>query len=197
MKHYILALGLTVLFLNSCQTKDEKPTYIEGLQDTYTSQNNTQNIMPVSPNGTAQYTMQPVSAAEATAASGANVNPPHGQPGHRCDIAVGAPLNSAPAKAATSAPQELKIDPTSVKVAQQEQAKKTAPGTNPPHGQPGHRCDIAVGAPLNSAPAKTTAPPVTQVQAPQPAPTGPKPEVNPAHGEPWHDCSIPVGQPLS
>ena len=24
----------------------------------------------------------------------------------------------------------------------------TAPGMNPPHGQPGHRCDIAVGAPL-------------------------------------------------
>src|SRR6188474_1027285 len=29
---------------------------------------------------------------------------------------------------------------------------KTAEGMNPPHGQPGHRCDIAVGAPLNSPP---------------------------------------------
>jgi len=27
-----------------------------------------------------------------------------------------------------------------------------APGMNPAHGQPGHRCDIAVGAPLNSKP---------------------------------------------
>lgn len=27
-------------------------------------------------------------------------------------------------------------------------------GLNPAHGQPGHRCDIAVGAPLNSAPAQ-------------------------------------------
>ena len=26
----------------------------------------------------------------------------------------------------------------------------TAPGMNPPHGQPNHRCDIPVGAPLNS-----------------------------------------------
>ena len=25
---------------------------------------------------------------------------------------------------------------------------QTAPGMNPPHGQEGHRCDIAVGAPL-------------------------------------------------
>jgi len=27
---------------------------------------------------------------------------------------------------------------------------------NPPHGQPGHRCEIAVGAPLNSQPATVT-----------------------------------------
>ncbi len=29
-----------------------------------------------------------------------------------------------------------------------------APGMNPPHGQPGHRCDIPVGAPLDSPPGK-------------------------------------------
>jgi len=34
----------------------------------------------------------------------------------------------------------------------------TAPGMNPPHGQPNHRCDIAVGAPLNSKPTVTTVP---------------------------------------
>jgi hypothetical protein len=33
---------------------------------------------------------------------------------------------------------------------------KTAPGMNPPHGEPNHRCDIAVGAPLNSKPAAPT-----------------------------------------
>ena len=27
---------------------------------------------------------------------------------------------------------------------------EVAEGMNPPHGQPGHRCDIPVGAPLNS-----------------------------------------------
>jgi hypothetical protein len=31
---------------------------------------------------------------------------------------------------------------------------------NPQHGQPGHRCDIAVGAPLNSKPAAATTTPV-------------------------------------
>ncbi len=45
----------------------------------------------------------------------------------------------------------------------------TAPGMNPPHGQPGHRCDIAVGAPLNSPPAKITTPVTTTIQANPPA----------------------------
>ncbi|MEP7165471.1 MAG: hypothetical protein ABI741_12300 [Ferruginibacter sp.] len=90
-------------------------------------------------------------AGNSTTAAG--MNPPHGQPGHRCDIAVGAPLNSAPAKTttATNTAQPVVMNTTAVPV-------KTAPGMNPPHGQPGHRCDIAVGAPLNSAPPKVIAP---------------------------------------
>lgn len=56
------------------------------------------------------------------------LNPPHGAPGHRCDLKVGEPLNSKP------------------------EIKATKQNLNPPHGQPGHRCDIAVGAPLNSKP---------------------------------------------
>lgn len=81
------------------------------------------------------------------------MNPPHGQPNHRCDIAVGAPLNS-PKAAATPPPA-----PTMQPAAPQGQASvtpvdmksgttATAPGMNPPHGQAGHRCEIAVGAPL-------------------------------------------------
>ena len=31
-----------------------------------------------------------------------------------------------------------------------------AEGMNPPHGQPNHRCDISVGAPLNAPPGKIT-----------------------------------------
>lgn len=34
-----------------------------------------------------------------------------------------------------------------------EQDNSNPPKLNPPHGQPGHRCDIQVGSPLNSPPA--------------------------------------------
>lgn len=77
---------------------------------------------------------------------------------------------------------------------------------NPAHGLPGHRCDIAVGAPLNSAPNANSAPasvqmntaPATQ-NAPmmQSAPSaGGKVFINPPHGQPGHDCSVEVGKPL-
>lgn len=85
------------------------------------------------------------------ASTAPGMNPPHGQPGHRCDIAVGAPLNSP--KAQTPAVQPQKPAATLEKVTPQSAPKpavvtETAPGMNPPHGQPGHRCEIAVGAPL-------------------------------------------------
>ncbi|MEP7256565.1 MAG: hypothetical protein ABI666_12370 [Ferruginibacter sp.] len=88
------------------------------------------------------------------------LNPAHGQPGHRCDIAVGAPLDSKPVQINTQQPTTITTTPQPV-------AQTTAPGMNPPHGQPNHRCDIAVGAPLNSpvtqaaTPVQTTVPPVT------------------------------------
>lgn len=91
------------------------------------------------------------------------MNPPHGQPNHRCDIAVGAPLNSPVAKpaATTTATQPQQTvtmtPPTPVKTV-------TAPGMNPPHGEPNHRCDIAVGAPLSSPVKKVETSPATPVQ---------------------------------
>jgi hypothetical protein len=94
--------------------------------------------------------------AASTAASG--INPAHGQPGHRCDIAVGKPLNSKPLNsnastpATTTSPSALPslVSPTLTSPA----TSTAAPGMNPAHGQPGHRCDIAVGKPLNSKPAQ-------------------------------------------
>ncbi|WP_224490242.1 hypothetical protein [Robertkochia flava] len=65
----------------------------------------------------------------------AGVNPPHGQPGHRCDIPVGSSLD-APVRSTTPAASGLMNTNTSTAT------------LNPPHGQPGHRCDLAVGAPL-------------------------------------------------
>lgn len=85
-----------------------------------------------------QNTAQPVDTAAILLSRG--LNPPHGAPGHRCDLVVGAPLNSKPA--------------TNTAQASMAQANNTAlkNGLNPAHGLPGHRCDIAVGAPLNSKP---------------------------------------------
>jgi len=117
---------------------------------------NTGNVVPVTTNGQPQTITPPVinssltSPAATTVATSAGMNPPHGQPGHRCDIAVGAPLNSkpnAPAATTTTVPQQNIVTSTPVAT-----PVKTAPGMNPPHGEPGHRCDITVGAPLNSKP---------------------------------------------
>lgn len=95
------------------------------------------------------------------------LNPQHGQPGHRCDIPVGAPLNTpAVAQKTTSTVQSkptVTVNPTTTVT--------TPKGMNPPHGQPGHRCEIPVGAPLNSPiPATTT----TQTETTPQAATTPK-----------------------
>jgi hypothetical protein len=87
------------------------------------------------------------------------MNPPHGQTGHRCDIAAGAPLNSpvtktTPPKTVTPTDNEeakntsVLMNPSYTPAPETAKPVITAPGMNPPHGQDGHRCEIAVGAPL-------------------------------------------------
>ncbi len=109
-------------------------------------------------------TSQPVTTTTA------GLNPAHGQPGHRCDISVGAPLNSPAGKATTptvntnSAPVNLSpsIVNTSPQIVPTPSTQTVAAGMNPAHGQPGHRCDISVGAPLNSPVKTNTTPPVAK-----------------------------------
>ena len=92
-----------------------------------------------------------VPATATAAASGQAVNPPHGEPGHDCGLAVGAPMNGAAKPSAAAPKAEVKVEspqninPPAVQVA----PAATAPGMNPPHGEPGHDCAVAVGAPLN------------------------------------------------
>ncbi len=147
-----------------------------------------------------------VPAATQTTASG--LNPAHGQPGHRCELAVGAPLNSAPAAApqAQAQPQPITVKQNAPTIIPSEvKAVPAAAGMNPAHGQPGHRCEIAVGAPLNSKPAAPATPaakaqPVQPVSAlaQLPAPVTPAAAgMNPAHGQPGHRCEIAVGAPLN
>ena len=87
-----------------------------------------------------------------------SLNPEHGQPFHRCDISVGAPIDSAPQSAA---PQVLPVQPNSAPgfntspIAPSVSSSATPmeisgpkPAMNPAHGEPYHRCDLQVGAPL-------------------------------------------------
>lgn len=160
-----------------------------------------------------------------SANSGA-VNPAHGQPRHRCDIPVGAPLNSPVTQAQATTTQQgqtVQVNPnqnnmvTTTTVA----PVKVGKGMNPSHGQPGHRCDIPVGAPLNSpvatqtpaAPAQqsgtvsqtyTVTPPPSNPNVPSllstesanAAPVVTADGMNPVHGKPGHRCDIAVGAPL-
>ncbi len=99
------------------------------------------------------------------APSGVKLNPPHGQPGHLCEIEVGAPLpgQGTPAPTATPAPQPIISAPAVAK---------------PTPIQPSSMSPLNM--PLNTA-----------------VPTGPKPKFNPPHGQPWHTCDLDVGAPLN
>ncbi len=119
-----------------------------------------------------------------TAASG--VNPAHGMPGHTCALPVGAPLGGTAAPAAQ--PQAVAQPAAIPALATTPQPAEKLPqpnfkvnpnvAINPAHGEPGHDCSVAVGAPLTkNSPQKDI-------------------KINPAHGEPGHDCSVAVGAPL-
>lgn len=211
MKNTFIGLIAVSLLAASCK-KDERATYLK--EEANAGQPN------VALNTTSKTALMDQAgiqsnAAPAPMAAAPGMNPPHGQPGHRCDIPVGQPLNSQPAAATPGAQNvnvngnnTIQIDPNAVspgKITLDNNGKqvKTAPGMNPPHGQPGHRCDIQVGQPLNSKPAPAPQPAQNAVQTtPAPAPAaqnlamGEKPKLNPAHGEPWHSCSLKVGDPL-
>ncbi len=162
-------------------------------------------------------------AISTTTASKGALNPAHGQPGHRCEIAVGAPLPSAAINSttpqATTSPTIQPQNPIINNTPQLTVPAKATAGLNPAHGQPGHRCDIAVGEPLNgkatsattpvnlsTTPANASAPAPLQSNVPTSIQNSPfniaKPQtngaiqtstagLNPAHGQPGHDCKIP------
>ncbi|SHH00116.1 hypothetical protein [Pedobacter caeni] len=136
----ILYISCVVLALSACNSSPKQ----------------TQSVITPTPAGLP-------SASTPVAATGekpAN-NPAHGQPYHDCALPVGAPLNAknnTPAAPGTpvavpATPVATQATPVSV---------TTSPATtptsvpknqkevrlNPAHGQPGHSCAIAVGAPL-------------------------------------------------
>lgn len=156
MKIKLFSLVLMVtFFLLSCS--NEKPSSDTASTEPTTDLSTPVLTIPDTTATTATQTM-PVTgtttlpAAPVTTAKGSSgkLNPAHGQPGHRCEIAVGAPLDGSPAPSATPAPKTA--SPITAKPVTPAATTTTAPGMNPAHGQPGHRCDIAVGAPLDSKP---------------------------------------------
>ena len=193
MKYSICAIAVfCMLAIVSCREKPASGPAVLNRQLTLpTGSPSTTPANPVLPGTT------PIVASSGSA----KINPAHGQPGHRCDIAVGAPL-PATAQAAnpTSGTLNTAANQPAALTANNSSANAPANGLNPAHGQPGHRCDIAVGAPLNSQPAaKTTTPSVSSVSKPavlQPDTLFAK-GLNPAHGQPGHRCDIAVGKPLS
>ncbi|MBC6490472.1 hypothetical protein BC349_05815 [Flavihumibacter stibioxidans] len=185
---------------------------------------------PLNPAGQSLPVMQQPTTPVPVSAVSQGLNPKHGEPGHRCDIAVGAPLNSAASSTNTTTTANPVAIPAnnSITLNQNNSAGiKTSAGLNPKHGEPGHRCDIAVGAPLNSKPVGSN-PPVKPALTPatanpgsssnlttspaplalisdtvvantnfQPNTTSSTTGLNPKHGEPGHRCDIAVGAPLN
>ena len=154
-----IALVLIALALVSCQKKNETPETLSPELASYEQESasdssnvtSTQNSAPITMNNSAPVAPQSntVSVNQPKPTT-PGMNPPHGQPNHRCDIPVGAPLNSKKAEPTTVKTTDIQTATTAPIAAPQNNTSSTsvAAGMNPAHGQPSHRCDIPVGAPL-------------------------------------------------
>ncbi len=95
--------------------------------------------------------------------------------------------------------EKKEVEPVNDSVEATDNSKTTA-ALNPVHGEPGHRCDIPVGTPLDQ-PATTNLQQTNTTINPNVSPVrvqgGDTPTINPPHGEPGHDCSKPVGSELN
>ncbi len=90
-----------------------------------------------------------VNAAPAQGNSAVKLNPPHGQPGHICEIPVGSPLPTTAARTAANPGSNTTASPAvNFNSAPAAPAASGTVRLNPPHGQPGHICEIPVGSPL-------------------------------------------------
>lgn len=150
MKNIILFTALLILFtstgcLNDSKSNTTGPQPAPAIVAPVITDTNANKVQTVPSMATpATITSKPVSTS--------GLNPAHGQPGHRCDISVGAPLDSKPVQTTIQPQATTAATPVTTLPAGVQPPAGT--GLNPAHGQPNHRCDIAVGAPLNSKPAQ-------------------------------------------
>ena len=152
-KKFLSLFVLSAFVLTSCKKElvpqDSAETPITSTEEK-TIAPTTETTNTVAPQTTVQPT-QVVTQAPTKTAPG--MNPPHGQAGHDCAIAVGAPLNSKRTPPpATPSPTitttQSNTTSTAPAILNPNSQMVTAPGMNPPHGQAGHDCAVAVGAPL-------------------------------------------------
>ena len=108
--------------------------------------------LPVTISTDSSSVLPPVTPATQTdaALSVPALNPAHGQPFHDCTIAVGAPLANRqttvnPSVQSLPPAQSLPAVPPLQPVLP---SLRSGMKLNPAHGKPGHKCEIAVGAPL-------------------------------------------------
>jgi hypothetical protein len=208
-----LATAITII---SCKNNEETAKDVPKVVTPFTQQTTTGITQTEQQTAPSQHNLFHENNAVGTTSVLAGVNPAHGQPNHRCDIPVGAPLNSQPngTATATAQPNQVQLQPQVQTITQSAAKTVTAKGMNPPHGQPNHRCDIPVGAPLNSKPTTTAAaatpapasgeisknisvqPPVPALLSTSSANTETPEGMNPPHGQAGHRCDIAVGAPL-
>ena len=148
-KYFVLITSVVLYTMFSCSPaqKESKPTQVQ-------QQNQPQEIK-LNADKLTNVIKDTISlSVPVQPATTAMLNPPHGQPFHRCDIPVGSPLNDSPAKPAPiinrtgTAPtleNAARLNNTTAPIV----SNANAPKLNPPHGQPFHRCEIPVGSPLN------------------------------------------------
>ncbi len=160
--NFLSSVGFSLLLI-ACNTQEEKPLVDPSQQADSLAALELAPAPPAPPSNPAPPTPEPQTVSTpstpstpSTASTPISLNPQHGQPGHRCDIAVGAPLPSAAANASAPASSQTTNSIFNSKPNPQVQPNTVAPNTktslvklNPKHGEPGHRCDIQVGAPLN------------------------------------------------
>ena len=132
--------AITVVLLSACTSPSQEAKPVQP------QQLNQAQIMRLQQDARAINATGPAAmTAPAQASAGVKLNPPHGQPGHICEIPVGSPLPSTPA----ITPVNTSAAPVaSLNTPAQVSAGGKAVRLNPPHGEPGHICEIPVGSPL-------------------------------------------------
>lgn len=160
MKSKIILAALSIVVFSACNSDSNNEENIntpmteqQAPSEVLENNNPTTTTLEVGPAAPTNAIEEAANKPAATNSSPSKtaLNPEHGQPGHRCDLAVGAPLSSAPAtpqNAPQIAPQPMNITPVTAPTIAEQPVDGNVK-LNPAHGVPGHRCDIQVGAPLS------------------------------------------------